>query len=305
MVGSSYPNGFTNGVTIEGVPVLNVNPGKVFWVSSTIGSDANPGTKKRPFATLDYAIGKCTASKGDIIYLMPAHVETMITGGSVTHDVDGVRVIGLGRGAIRPTISFSTSTGASINVTADSVSMENIIFSNVAGVDSLATAINLTGATDCMIKDCDFRDSSTQTLVWINTTSSASCDRLTLDGLKVRQTTAGAASFVATKAALESLVIQNCDIVGDYSVANISQTSVAATDILIQNNNLDNLNAVDVNIDLVATTDGTIRYNTMRIATDAQGTWYDVDNDCNIYENYCQNKDAEVGFMPGDVSTSS
>jgi len=53
--------------------------GNVFWVSSTTGTDSagygrNPDA---PVATLDYAIGLCTASKGDIVYLMPGHAENI------------------------------------------------------------------------------------------------------------------------------------------------------------------------------------------------------------------------------------
>jgi hypothetical protein len=32
---SNYPNGFTDGVTIRGLPVLLAHPGKVYWVNNS------------------------------------------------------------------------------------------------------------------------------------------------------------------------------------------------------------------------------------------------------------------------------
>ncbi len=69
---SSYPNGFLDGVTIRGLPINMINPGKVFFVnnSSTLvpggigGSDGNPGSYTLPFKTLNGAIsnGKVVAA---------------------------------------------------------------------------------------------------------------------------------------------------------------------------------------------------------------------------------------------------
>jgi len=49
-----------------------------------------------PLPTLDYAIGKCTAGRGDTIYVCPGHAETLATASAVTFDVDGVEVVVLG-----------------------------------------------------------------------------------------------------------------------------------------------------------------------------------------------------------------
>ena len=47
--------------------------GERFYVHSVTGTDQTGSGKNpdNPVATLDYAVGLCTASKGDIIYLMP------------------------------------------------------------------------------------------------------------------------------------------------------------------------------------------------------------------------------------------
>ena len=82
---SSYPNGFPNGLLLREVPTEMPHPGKVFWVNnSTVlpdnglgGSNGNACTYTKPFSTIDYAIGKCKASRGDVIYVMPGHAETV------------------------------------------------------------------------------------------------------------------------------------------------------------------------------------------------------------------------------------
>ena len=103
---SNYPNGFANGVVIRGKPLFDLHPGKIFWVNGSsvlaeggiAGADTTgSGTYKRPFATIDYAIGKCTASRGDIIMVMPGHSETITTDGGIALDVAGVPAGAVGR----------------------------------------------------------------------------------------------------------------------------------------------------------------------------------------------------------------
>ena len=93
---SSYPSGFPGGVAIQGMPVLNTYGGNVYWVNSSGGGDGNKGTRQRPFATLDYAIGRCTANNGDVIMVMPNHAETITGAGGIALDVAGVTVVGMG-----------------------------------------------------------------------------------------------------------------------------------------------------------------------------------------------------------------
>ena len=94
---SNYPNGFSNGVTIRGIPLLQVHPGEVFWVNNSGvlakggvgGSDGNDGSYLRPFSTIDYAVGRCTASRGDIIAVMPGHAESVAAASGITLDEIG------------------------------------------------------------------------------------------------------------------------------------------------------------------------------------------------------------------------
>jgi hypothetical protein len=150
---SNFPNGFANGVTIRGMPLLQVHPGEVFWVNNSGvlakggvgGSDGNDGSYRRPFATIDYAIGKCTASRGDIIAVMPGHEEDIAAAAGIALDVAGVAIIGLGSAALRPKITFS-ATASTMTVTAANCSISNIWFD--AQVAQCVTALSLSAAAD-------------------------------------------------------------------------------------------------------------------------------------------------------------
>lgn len=150
---SNYPNGFTNGVTIRGVPLLQVHPGEVFWVNNSSvlakngvgGSNSNDGSYRRPFATIDYAIGKCTASRGDIIAIMPGHAENVSAASGITLDVAGIALVGLGAGSLRPKLTF-TATDATVVVSAANISLSNIVLE--AGIADVVTGLSLTGDAD-------------------------------------------------------------------------------------------------------------------------------------------------------------
>lgn len=187
---SNYPGGFANGITIRGVPVSVLHPGKVFFVNNSAvlpdggvgGNDGNPGTYLKPFSTLDYAIGRCKASRGDIICLMPGHIENVTAASGITSDVAGVAVIGLGAGTLRPKIKFGAAAATHV-ISAASQSFVNVewqanfadvtIGLDVSGVDGLTfdscyfteagTDLNFvdtidlaTGADDIMFNKCKF-----------------------------------------------------------------------------------------------------------------------------------------------------
>lgn len=148
---SNYPGGFAYGVTIRGIPVLNLHSGNVFWVDSNGGSDGNKGTFDRPFATLDYAVGRCTANNGDLILAKAGHSEDPLV--SITMDVAGVAIHGLGWGADRPTITFG-ALAAEFAMSAASCMVSNVRFDLGAVAATVTNAINVTGGS-CIVQNCE------------------------------------------------------------------------------------------------------------------------------------------------------
>lgn len=146
---------FKNDVTIEGAAIGINRFSSVFYVGSSTGHDSgNYGkTYKRPFASIDYAVGKCTADRGDIIYVLPGHAESIVAATSLVCDVAGVQIIGLGANKARPTLTWSTLTTATVAVSANNVTFKNMIF-DLTGIDAVAAGFTVTGTGFNMI-DCE------------------------------------------------------------------------------------------------------------------------------------------------------
>lgn len=192
---------FPNGITSRGVPVMGgggqipVTTGKYFYVHSGTGSNSNDGlTPNSPVATIDYAIGLCTANKGDVIVVMPGHAETITTAAAIAVDVAGISIIGLGRGSLRPTISFG-GTAATIAISAANVLIANIRVT--ATIDEVVKLFHVTAAY-CTLDGIEFFETSTfQALQFVLTTNAA--DYIEIRNCYCYQVTAGgsAQSWIA------------------------------------------------------------------------------------------------------------
>src|SRR5215208_5621214 len=157
---TSYPGGFPNGVAIRNVPLAMAYPGKVYWVSSTQGSNGQKGTFDRPWGTINYAAGRC--SVGDIIYVKPGHIETVTAAAGLALATAGIAIIGHGAGASRPKINFTTATTADMDVDAASITMMNFLFTG--GIDALAAPLDV-NASDFALVNCEYRDVTGETVV--------------------------------------------------------------------------------------------------------------------------------------------
>ncbi len=130
---------------LGGVPVGGkFTTGNVFFLDSGVGSNANEGTAvDSPLATLAYAISKCTANNGDIIYVMPGHAETTT---AIPVNVAGIEILGLGTGISQPTITATTGASDLLDVSVKSVHIDNIALMGAAsGVTAL---IDLAAGSD-------------------------------------------------------------------------------------------------------------------------------------------------------------
>lgn len=269
---SNYPNGFSGGLVLKGVPVEIPHPGRVFWVnnSSVIpdggigGSNGNKGTYLQPFSSIDYAVGRCTANRGDVIYVMPGHVEDIAGAAGVAFDVNGITVIGLGRGAKQARLDF-TATTSTVTVNADNISLVNLNFH--ANVSAVAIGLSvLAGATDLLVKDCVFDVETTATdefLISVNV--GVGCNRLVYENNIMDMGLGGAAAGIKLVGATAGVTIRDSRFCGDYSLAIISGITTLSTEVYIERNLLlqggtGDLNAVAVIVLLTGTT-GVIRDN--------------------------------------------
>lgn len=210
-MGTNYQGGFAGGVTIQEIPINLMASNKVFWVYSGTGSDGNDGSYDSPFATLDYAVGKCSSNRGDIIILKEGHAETSTTSVIATIDVLGVKVIGLGTGDTRPALTV----GSQLVVSVRNVLLKNIRFiTNDDGGDYL---VDLNG--QAVIENCSFEASSTkQPLTFIDITGTAgSCSGTVIRNCEFVSETAGAVAAISLLEVHDSVVVENNDFVGNFS----------------------------------------------------------------------------------------
>jgi hypothetical protein len=243
MATSSYPNGFASGVTIRGVPLVQTHPGKAYWVSNVTtgllpgqrgGSDGNKGTFDSPFATIDYAIGQCVASRGDIIFVKPGHAENIGAASAITADIAGVAIVGLGAGSNRPTLSW-TAEAATIVVSAANVSFLNCRF--VSNFADITTLFSVSGAGDGLsFENCLFTDTSTILNALDFITLATGADDLSLIDCKVIGKSASNDSFI-TGVAHDQIRIDGCQIqfdVAQTAVVGLVETSGNATNVWVK-----------------------------------------------------------------------
>lgn len=147
---TNFPQGFSFGLSVRGMPLLQMQPGQVFYVGNgqalnpaqRAGANGNRGTFLDPFATLLYAQTQALGGRGDIIFILPGHQETISTAAILTLSKSGIAVIGLGAGALRPTFTFTTANTANIPVSGAGMSIQNCLFTgNFLSIASVFTAL--------------------------------------------------------------------------------------------------------------------------------------------------------------------
>ena len=267
---SNYPNGFANGVTIRGVPIAIPNPGQVFWVNNSSvlapggkgGSNGNDGSYQKPFLTVDYAIGRCTADRGDVIYVMPGHNEIVSTASGIDFDVNGVTVIGLGSGTKQPKFNC-TATTSTVTVAADNVTIRNIKFR--ASTSAVARGVDI-NAIDTVIDGCTFDVQVTATDEFNAAIAlGVGCDRTIITNNIIDMGLGGAVAAIKLFGASDGATIDNNRIVGDYSVANINGITTLSTEVYITNNLLLNGGSANIGaqpvIEMLTATTGVVAKN--------------------------------------------
>lgn len=212
----------------------NLTTGDIWFVDSgsatgadTVGHGQNPDS---PFVTIDYAIGQCTASQGDIIYVMPGHAETLSAAAAITCDVIGIKIIGLGWGSNMPTLSIDTehTEEAPISITVDNVWLENL---RLVGINAGGSkdAIGIGGGADyCTLKGLVFEETSTDKELGIGAaygvitciTSVTAIDHLSIINCTMHGLAGNDESFLSATdgtAGLTNLLIDGCVITGTFA----------------------------------------------------------------------------------------
>lgn len=244
---------------------MSRSTGNRFYVHSGTGTDTTGHgiTPDAPFATIDYAIGQCTANNDDIIYAMPGHAETVSGAAGIDFDVAGVKVIGIGSGADRPTITMSAAA-STIHMDAAGSWLENVLID----VQHDCTIVIDIDKADCVVKDCEFRARTAATArewvtcIDVNGGTANACDRTRIDGCVFRSPTAGADNCIGLDEVAANVQIVGCQFWGDFADAPIhNPTGKVLTQLLIADCIIENTQTGDHSIELVSACTGVLARN--------------------------------------------
>jgi len=309
---------FPNGISSFGVPLYGMSGmpipshlGKVFFVHSGNGAVVNDGlATDKALASIDSAVGKCSAGAGDVIMVLAGHTESVTAAGGIDLDVAGISVIGQGSGNNRPTVTFTTINTADIDIDAANVTLSNIRF--VTDVDSLAAPIDVNAAGFTMTH-CDFYGNggaAETNLITVLTDAAAKRMKIqncsfnydaALDGTNITTTSTACIQLVGAD---HAEILDNY-ISGDFTTSAINGITTASKDIKILRNAIYNDATENIAgvIDLVAACTGIIAFNYgfMGYAT-GLATVIDPAS-CGMVQNYFSNVVTETGGLVGTAST--
>lgn len=285
---------FPNGIASFGVPVIGAGAGiptttgSYFFVDSVDGNDGNTGkSPAAAVATIDVAVGLCTANKGDVIVVMPNHAENLATAGALTIDVAGITIVGLGTGNQRPTLTHTADT-ADINITGADVTVRNLlIISNTADV----TASLDIDALDVWIDGVEWREGSSLCFVDVIVTGGDNiCDGLKITNCRCVGADAANDGFLnATGGDIDRCVIQGNFIVLSVATTEpvLEITGKSLTNCVVTHNYVSRLNASGITFLDSDQTDnsGIVAYNLIESDDDDAATPIDISG-ASCFENY-------------------
>lgn len=310
---SHFPNGFVNGVAIRQQIVANVygQNSHVFWVDSVYGSNGNPGTISKPFATIDFAVSQCTDNNGDIIMVNEGHTESVTTSLGLEVNKTGISIIGVGTGKTRPQITFSTDAGAAMYVSTPKNYIYNLQF--IAGIDGLLTCLN-SDTTDITIDSCIFTKSSDAfsapaNCILIangagaNSTSNTTVTNCEFYGNSVTGTFGTTSCIVLNGLESDNIRITNNKLTGNMAYG-ILVSNHPYTNLYILNNNITLTAVGGVGISLFnSSTTGVIAYNNISTANTSGAQI--VPGSCYTIENYVTNSTtSSASVYPAPASSA-
>lgn len=176
------------------------------------------------YNTIALAAAKCVADRGDSILVASNHDETISTAGGITLSVTGVTMSGLGNGTDRPTITFATSTAASLNISGAEVIIRNFQFTNA--IDAQIAMINVTG-TDVVFQNCEFDTNTATTGAVLGILTAATADRLVVSKCRFLGPAVNSGTTTTAQIQYESAV--DIEISDSYFTGKMTQSILNVT----------------------------------------------------------------------------
>lgn len=128
--------------------------------SSGRNNNNSADINERLYTTLNGALNKCRASRGDTVVVLPGHAENISSADQMSALVAGTRIIGLGYGTIRPKFTWTAATATFLFDVANT-SLSNCVL-EMAGDPASTTALSVAApitvsAAGCSLVGCLIR----------------------------------------------------------------------------------------------------------------------------------------------------
>jgi hypothetical protein len=227
-----FPGALTTGALFEGPMDLGTvyacpPGGQVYFVrgdgsSVTTYSYDPPQLQNRLSASVQKALSYCVAGRGDVVAVLPGHTESIAAADGWSNLVSGVRIVGLGQGTRRPTITW-TAAASTVLLDQAGCSIENMILNMDPGTGTVTVAAPITiSAAGCAIKGCQIRmgtDANAKVTIGITTTAAA--DDLSIIGNEIYGATAAECTTMIQLVGADRLKFCGNTIAGATSSVNV------------------------------------------------------------------------------------
>lgn len=219
--------------------------GRVYYVrSTTVQNGETEDIAARTIPTLNAALGQCRANAGDTVFVLPGHVESIATADAMSNLVAGVNVVGLGRGNLRPTFTW-TAAASTFLLDVANVSLGNLILNMDPGAGTVNVAAPMTvSAPGCSVLGCKIRmGTDANSKVTIGLTTTAGAPDFVLGGNDVYGATAAECTTMMQFVGANRLRFWRNSVVGATSAANVGVVrflTTASTFIKMSHNEIRN-----------------------------------------------------------------
>lgn len=257
---------------------LNFNPttGRIYVVAKSgvaneqeirgmLGATMYPAGVLMVFQTIKLALAQCRANAGDIILVAPNHTESITSATDLAVNVAGVRIIGLGTGTDRGTLTLTTAITANIPITVANVVISNLII-DMSGFASITAGITVSAAGVTFLNNTFITATTNSVVLGISATAAAS--NLIILGNTFQGVAAATTTTAIQLVGCNDFLVRGNIFISGYgsAVGAISNITTACLRGVVDQNYINNQTASStVAMSFVAGSSGQIANNRMQI----------------------------------------
>jgi hypothetical protein len=282
------------------------------YVRSTgVQSGDDSDIANRLLLTLNAGLAQCRSGFGDVIVVLPGHVESITAANFFSSLVAGTRILGMGYGTNRPTFTWTAATSTFLFNVANTV-LDNCIL-EMAGPPASTTALSVAApitisAAGCQISNCLIRTSvDGDQLATIPITTTDAADDLVLTNLLMYGATAGESTTMIDVLGCDRMLMNNCFLSGATSSTTVGVmrlNATAATHIQVHNSTFMNRKAASIHaVTGVASSTGVVADCNFGILDDATLVGWQTKGSLQFFRCQTVNLAGETGAATTVVST--